>query len=109
MENTFENALNYVHHLDQIDDGWSESERTLASAFMSYAAKTVKNLTIPVVGEQLAITALTKIAHPIKYLQDEAIKEGAKLDGCAAITLTHDINFYQDIAIKALREIANSL
>lgn len=43
MENTFENALNYVHHLDKIDDGWSESERTLASAMVSYAAKTVKN------------------------------------------------------------------
>jgi hypothetical protein len=43
MENTFENALDYVHHLNQIDDGWSESEKTLASAFMSYAAKVVKN------------------------------------------------------------------
>jgi len=51
MENTFENALDYVRHLDQIDDGWSESERTLASAFMSYAAKTVKNLTRPIVNQ----------------------------------------------------------
>ncbi|MBN2571318.1 MAG: hypothetical protein JXA68_04260 [Ignavibacteriales bacterium] len=43
MENTFENALDYVRQLSQIDEGWSESEKTLASAFMSYAAKVVKN------------------------------------------------------------------
>lgn len=54
MENTFENALDYVHNLGQIDYRWSESERILASAFMSYAAKTVKNLTIPVVSNWVA-------------------------------------------------------
>ena len=55
----------------------------------------------------LAISALQKIANPIKYLQDEAEKDGAKLDGYMAIQLTEDANFYQEIARKALEEIAN--
>lgn len=53
MENIFENALDYVRHLDQIDNGWSESEKTLASAMMSYAAKVVKNnAVLPLVSER---------------------------------------------------------
>ena len=40
MENTFENALKYVRHLDSIEHTWSESEKTLATAMLSYAAKT---------------------------------------------------------------------
>lgn len=60
------------------------------------------------VSGMLAISALQKIANPIKYLQDEAEKEGARLDGYMAIQLTKDANFYQEIARKALEEIANS-
>ena len=40
MKNTFENALKYVRHLDSIEHTWSESEKTLATAMLSYAAKT---------------------------------------------------------------------
>jgi hypothetical protein len=58
-------------------------------------------------SEQLAISALDKIAHPIKYLQSEAEKEGAKIDGYMAIQITQDANFYQEIADKALKAIAN--
>lgn len=39
MENTFKNALKYVRHLDNTNNGWSESEITLASAMTSYAKK----------------------------------------------------------------------
>ena len=61
------------------------------------------------VSGMLAISALQKIANPIKYLQDEAGKEGARLDGYMVIQLTKDANFYQEIARKALEEIANCL
>ena len=61
----------------------------------------------PDVSVALAISALQKIANPIKYLQDEAEKEGAKLDGYIAIQLTKSANFYVEIAYKALQEIAN--
>ena len=57
--------------------------------------------------ELLAIAALNKIAHPIKYLQDEAEKDGCRLDGYMATQLTKDANFYQEIAGKALKAIAN--
>jgi len=58
-------------------------------------------------SELLAIAALDKIAHPIKHLQEEAEKDGCKLDGYMAIQLTQDANFYQEIADKALKAIAN--
>ncbi len=40
MENTFENALKYVQHLDQDNESWYNNAKTIASAMMSYAAKT---------------------------------------------------------------------
>jgi len=40
MENTFENALKYVQHLDRITESWYNDSKTIASAMMSYAAKT---------------------------------------------------------------------
>ena len=57
--------------------------------------------------ETLAITALDKIAHPIKYLQNEAEKDGCKLNGCMTVQLTQNPNFYIEIAEKALKSIAN--
>ena len=57
--------------------------------------------------ETLAIAALDKIAHPIKYLQNEAEKDGCELNGCMAIQLTQNPNFYIEIAEKALKAIAN--
>lgn len=57
--------------------------------------------------ETLAIAALDKIAHPIKYLQNEAEKDGCKLNGYMAIQLTQNPNFYIEIAEKALKAIAN--
>ena len=59
------------------------------------------------IGKQLAISALEKIANPIKYLQDEAEKEGAKLNGYMAVEISKDVNFYRDIARKALENINN--
>ena len=46
MENTFENALKYVRQLDETETTWSESEKTLATAMMSYAAKTLEEAKI---------------------------------------------------------------
>lgn len=59
-------------------------------------------------SELLAIEALNRIARPVKYLQDKAEKEGNVLDGAMAVQLSKDTNFIQEIAVKALREIANS-
>ena len=43
MENTFKNALKYVRKLDADDEGWSESENTLALYMSKYAEMTIKN------------------------------------------------------------------
>lgn len=51
---------------------------------------------------QELLAALEKIAHPIKYLQDKAKKDGMKLNGCMTIQLTQDPNFYQEIARAAI-------
>ena len=67
----------------------------------------LKKLRVADVSGQLAISALEKIVNPIKYLQDEAEKDGARLNGYMAIEVTKDVNFYKEIARKALQEIAN--
>lgn len=50
--------------------------------------------------------ALEKIANPIKYLQDEAKKVNAKLDGVMAIQLSNDANFLIQLATAALSAAA---
>lgn len=57
---------------------------------------------------EIAVQALENIANPLKYLQDEAKKEGAKLDGQVAIhVMMNQPSFYQQLANKALDEIKN--
>jgi len=58
--------------------------------------------------EEIALEALENIASPIAYLQAEAKKNGATLDGSKAIELSNDPSFLKQIAEKAMREI-NSL
>ena len=53
----------------------------------------------------IAIEALENIANPINYLQEEAKKEGASLNGYMAGQLIEDASFYTDVAEKALRLI----
>jgi hypothetical protein len=55
--------------------------------------------------EEIAIEALENIASPIAYLQAEAKKNGAVLDGSKAVELSNDPNFLKQIAEKAIREI----
>lgn len=52
--------------------------------------------------EEIMRTALWQIANPIAHLQQEAEKEGGKLDGMGAISLAKDANWLQGIARKAL-------
>lgn len=40
MENTFESAKQYIEQLDKINPNWHLDKNTIASAFMSYSAKT---------------------------------------------------------------------
>ncbi len=56
-------------------------------------------------NEQKAIKALRKIAYPISYLQEEATKEGAKLDGQFAVQLSKDPQWLRSIAEDCLKEI----
>ena len=49
------------------------------------------------------IDSLDKIAHPLKYLQEEADKDGSILNGYTAMQLLKDSNFYIEIAKKALQ------
>lgn len=54
-------------------------------------------------------TALWKIANPIAHLQQEAEKEGGKLDGAGAIYLSNNANWLQEIARKALQELNQAI
>ena len=54
---------------------------------------------------KIAVMALKNILEPIKYLQDKAKEDGAKLDGYMAIQLTQNASLYQEIARKALESI----
>lgn len=47
--------------------------------------------------------ALKKIANPVKYLEDEAKKIGANLNGHIAVELANDANYLRGIAINALK------
>ena len=49
--------------------------------------------------------SLMDITEPINYLQRQADKEGAKLDGYMAIKFIEDSIFYQDIARGTLRKL----
>lgn len=56
-------------------------------------------------NEYIMQEALYKIANTISYLQEEAEKEGNKLDGMAAISLANDSNWLRSIAQKALTQV----
>ena len=55
--------------------------------------------------EEIAIQALHDIKNPIAYLRREAEKDGAVLNGHAAVSIENSAQFLTDIAERALREI----
>jgi hypothetical protein len=55
---------------------------------------------------QLAISALEAIIDPIGHMRKQ-LKEDERLDGMYAIRIAERPEYYQDIARKALEEIAN--
>jgi len=55
---------------------------------------------------QLAISALEAIVDPIGHMRKQ-LKEDERLDGMYAIRIAERPEFYQEIAKKALEEIAN--
>lgn len=55
---------------------------------------------------QIAVTALENIANPIKYLQEEAAKDGCTLNGGAAIALAKDAVWLGGLAKSALTKIS---
>lgn len=55
---------------------------------------------------QLAISALEAIVDPIGHMKKQ-LEEDERLDGMYAIRIAERPEFYQDIAKKALEEIAN--
>ena len=63
-------------------------------------------LGIGAVRYQLAISALEAIVDPIGHMRKQ-LKEDERLDGMYAIRIAERPEFYQDIAKKALEEIAN--
>lgn len=63
-------------------------------------------LGIGAVRYQLAISALEAIVDPIGHMKNQ-LKEDERLDGMYAIRIAERPEFYQDIAKKALEEIAN--
>lgn len=60
----------------------------------------------PPVRYQLAISALEAIVDPIGHMRKQ-LNEDERLDGMYAIRIAERPEFYQDIAKKALEEIAN--
>ena len=65
-----------------------------------------EQLRIGAVSGQLAISALEAIVDPIGHMKKQ-LKEDERLDGMYAIRIAERPEFYQDIAKKALEEIAN--
>jgi len=57
----------------------------------------------------LAVSALKKMARPIKYLREEAENEGMQLNGAMAVQLTEKANFYQNISFKTLEQLGISI
>jgi hypothetical protein len=55
---------------------------------------------------QLAIDALEAIIDPIGYMKSQ-LKEDEQLNGMGAIMIADKPQFYQEIARKALSQIAN--
>ena len=84
-------------------DGWSGDHTCVGETDFGKVADELMELVRPGAA---AISALRKIANPIKYLLDEAEREGAKLDGRIAVQMTKDASFYQEIANRALKEIS---
>ena len=76
--------------------------------FENYTADECRDnlLRLGAVRYQLAISALEAIIDPIGYMNSQ-LKEDEKLDGMYAIRIAERPEFYQDIAKKALEEIAN--
>lgn len=68
--------------------------------------KETAQLGIGDVRYQLAISALEAIVDPIGHLKKQ-LNEDERLDGMYAIRIAERPEFYQDIAKKALEEIAN--
>jgi len=72
----------------------------------SAITKASKNCSIPAARYQLAISALEAIIDPIGHMKKQ-LKEDERLDGMYAIRIAERPEYYQDIARKALEEIAN--
>lgn len=99
------------------DDWLMKDEYDDLNNFLAWMKQNVKPVTTesdnmdlhrydPIIyNDQIATGALEKIANPIVYLQKEAEKSGASLNGQAAIMLANDANWLRDIAKKALKEM----
>lgn len=53
----------------------------------------------------IAIEGLERIQSPIRYLQQEAEKSGASLDGQYAVGLSQDYNFLKGLATQTLNRL----
>lgn len=49
--------------------------------------------------------SLKAIAYPVKYLAEEARKDGYEIDGQIAIQLSNDANYIKQIAQRTLKEL----
>lgn len=54
--------------------------------------------------EELLLSALQKIANPMEYLTNEAVKSGGKLDGRMAMQLCYDVSWVRQIARDTLKK-----
>jgi len=57
---------------------------------------------------EMLVSALRKIANPMEYLTDEAVKSGGKLDGAMAMHLINDVNWIRQFAIDVLEKYNES-
>lgn len=59
--------------------------------------------------KQLEITkaALERIANPIKAMQEDADKEGARINGIFAVTVSENGAWYKEVAKTALNSLEN--
>jgi hypothetical protein len=88
-------ALNRLQEARSWRDGMTIQEQELVLTALTERHQHIKRI------EELE-DVLEDIENPIAYLRREAEKDGAKLNGSAAVSLAEDASFLRGIARKAL-------
>ena len=89
----------------EFDEWWSKYQRDTGQQHTSWDEGIAANAWDHQQARIDALTAALKsIANPIAYLQQEAEREGYRINGGAAVSLASDAEFLKGLAKTALLE-----